>query len=69
MRLVQSPVGALGAETTGSALADPAARPFILGRGPSLGWVLISPGGTATDQGLTGWVQQALTFAATLPAK
>jgi hypothetical protein len=59
----------LGAETAGSALADPAARPFDMGRGPSPGWVLIGPGGTATDQDLASWVKQALAFATTLPAK
>ena len=59
----------LGAETGGSALADPAARPFDMGRGPNPGWVLIGPGGTVADQDLSGWVKQALTFAATLPAK
>ena len=59
----------LGAATADSALADAAARPFDMGRGPSPGWVLIGPGGTAADQDLTGWIQQALAFAATLPAK
>jgi hypothetical protein len=48
----------LGPETAASALADPAARPFDMGRGPSPGWVLIGPG--TADQDLTGWVQQAL---------
>jgi hypothetical protein len=59
----------LGPETAASALADPAARPFDMGRGPSPGWVLIGPGGTAADEDLTGWVQQALAFATTLPVK
>jgi hypothetical protein len=59
----------LGPDAVGSALADPAARPFDMGRGPSPGWVLIGPGGTAADANLTGWVQQALAFVTTLPAK
>ena len=59
----------LGAETADSALGDAAARPFDMGRGPSPGWVLIGPAGTDTDQDLTGWVQQVLAFAVTLPAK
>ena len=53
----------------GAALASPAARPFDVGRGPSPGWVLIAPGGSASDQDLAAWIQQALAFATTLPAK
>ena len=48
----------VGPDAASGALSEPATRPFDMGRGPSPGWVLISPGGTATDQGLTGWVQQ-----------
>ena len=59
----------LGAATADSALADAAARPFDMGRGPSPGWVMIAPGGSASDQDLAAWIQQALAFATTLPAK
>jgi TfoX/Sxy family transcriptional regulator of competence genes len=59
----------VGAEASGTALADPAARPFDMGRGPSKGWVVIAADGTATDQALADWIQQALAFVATLPAK
>jgi len=59
----------VGAEAAAAALADPAARPFDMGRGPSPGWVLIDPAGTASDQALDGWIARALAFATTLPAK
>jgi hypothetical protein len=59
----------VGAEAAGTALAAPAARPFDMGRGPDPGWVLIAPGGSASDQDLAAWIQQALAFVTTLPAK
>ena len=59
----------LGAADTSSALADPATRPFDIGRGPSPGWVLVPPDGIATDGTLAGWAHQALAFVSTLPAK
>ena len=59
----------VGTEAAGAALASPAARPFDMGRGPSPGWVLIAPGGSASDQDLAAWIQQALAFVTTLPAK
>jgi TfoX/Sxy family transcriptional regulator of competence genes len=59
----------VGAEASGAALADPAARPFDMGRGPSPGWVVVAPGGTASDETLAVWVQQALAFVTTLPPK
>ena len=59
----------LGPASTSSALADPATRPFDMGRGPSPGWVIVTPEGIATDDALAGWVHQALIFVSTLPAK
>ncbi len=52
----------LGPASTGGALAYPATRPFDMGRGPSPGWVLVTPDGIATDDALAGWVHQALAF-------
>jgi len=42
----------VGAEASGAALTDPAARPFDMDRGPSPGWVVVAPGGTASDEAL-----------------
>lgn len=59
----------VGAEAAASALAEPAVRPFDMGRGRSKGWVVVAPEATAAEDDLGSWVQQALAFAATLPAK
>jgi TfoX N-terminal domain len=60
----------VGPEAGPSALAEPAARPFEMGqRGPSAGFILVGPAGTATDDSLAGWVERALAFVVTLPAK
>ncbi len=60
----------VGAEAGPAALAEPATRPFQMGqRGPSAGFILVAPDGTATDDGLAEWVEKALAFVATLPAK
>jgi hypothetical protein len=60
----------VGPEAGPSALAEPAARPFEMGqRGPSAGFVLVGPDGTATDDALAAWVDRALAFVVTLPAK
>ncbi|MGH3300511.1 MAG: TfoX/Sxy family protein [Streptosporangiaceae bacterium] len=60
----------VGSEAGPGALAEPAARPFEMGqRGPSAGFILIGPDGTATDEALATWVDRALTFVVTLPAK
>ena len=60
----------LGPEAGPAALAEPAARPFQMGqRGPSAGFILVAPDGTATDDALAESVEKALAFVATLPAK
>ena len=56
-------------EANASALAEPATRPFDMGRGASAGFILVAPGGTATDEALAAWVGRALRFVTTLPAK
>jgi len=59
----------VGPEQAGAALAEPATRPFDMGRGPSMGWVVVGPDGIATDQALTAWVDRALSYATGLPPK
>lgn len=60
----------VGPDASESALAEPAARPFEMGRrGPSAGFILVGPGGTDTEDDLSAWVRRALTFSATLAAK
>jgi TfoX/Sxy family transcriptional regulator of competence genes len=60
----------VGPEAGPSALAELGARPFEMGqRGPSAGFILVGPDGTATDDALAVWVDRALAFVVTLPAK
>ena len=59
----------VGPDAAAGALSEPATRPFDMGRGPSPGWVVIAPGGIATDETLTVWVSRALAFATSLPPK
>jgi TfoX/Sxy family transcriptional regulator of competence genes len=59
----------VGPDDAGSALAEPATRPFDMGRGPSKGWVVVGPEGIATEQALTAWVDRALAYAGSLPPK
>jgi TfoX/Sxy family transcriptional regulator of competence genes len=57
------------AEASRALAADPAARPFDMGRGPSASMVRIAPAGVATDQALANWVRKALVFVALLRAE
>ena len=59
----------VGPQVAGEALAEPATRPFDMGRGASPGWVVVAPGGIATDEALTSWVDRARAFATSLPPK
>ena len=59
----------VGPEAADGALAEPATRPFDMGRGPSKGWVVVAPDGIATGQALTAWVDRAIAYAASLPPK
>jgi TfoX/Sxy family transcriptional regulator of competence genes len=59
----------VGAQAADSALADPAARPFDMGRGPSAGWVVVAHEAIAAEKDLSSWVQRALAFVTTLPPK
>jgi TfoX N-terminal domain len=60
----------VGPEAGPNALAEPATRPFEMGqRRPSAGFILVGPDGTATDGALAAWVDRALAFVVTLPAK
>jgi len=59
----------VGPDAAASALAEPATRPFDMGRGPSAGWVVVAPDGIATEEALTTWVGRALAYATSLPPK
>ena len=52
-----------------TALADPAAKPMDMGRGPMPGWITVEPDGVAADEAVTAWVARSLAYVKTLPAK
>jgi hypothetical protein len=50
-------------------LKDPHARVFDMTGRPMKGWVVVSPGGVATEESLKQWIQKGIAFAESLPAK
>ena len=67
--LGQDLLARVGPDAAEGALAEPATRPFDMGRGPSRGWVMVGLDGIATDDALTAWVDRSLAFATSLPSK
>ena len=59
----------VGPEDYEEALARPHAGPFDMTGRPMRGWVSVEAAGHASEEGLAGWVEQGVAFAATLPAK
>jgi hypothetical protein len=51
------------------ALLEPHVKEFDITGRPMRGWVLVGPQGVAGDEEMRGWVQRALEFVRTLPAK
>ena len=60
----------LGPEQSDEALKEAHVSEFeIKGRGTMKGWVLVAPEGVEADDQLKGWLQRAVKFVGTLPAK
>lgn len=59
----------IGPEAHQGALAQPHARPMDFTGRPLRGFVFVAPGGCKTDKTLARWVQRAVEFASSLPAK
>src|SRR5262249_29505131 len=59
----------LGPDGGDEALLEPHVREFDITGRPMKGWVLVAPEGVENDDQLTGWVQRAVDFVATLPKK
>ena len=51
------------------ALGEPNVRPFDVTGRPMTNWVMVSPDGIDTERQLADWLDRALDFVATLPAK
>ncbi|MDX1945837.1 MAG: TfoX/Sxy family protein [Pirellulaceae bacterium] len=50
-------------------LAEPHVRPFDVTGRPMRGWLLVEPDGVEEDRQLAAWIERALDFVGTLPAK
>jgi TfoX/Sxy family transcriptional regulator of competence genes len=59
----------LGKEASVAALKQDHTRPFDVTGRPMSGWLMVDPQGVAEDAKLKDWVERALTFVSTLPAK
>ena len=59
----------LGADAADFARELPHVRPFDITGHPMKGWVMIEPAGMRTAAQLKKWLEQARTFANTLPPK
>lgn len=59
----------LGPEQADDALKQPDVREFDVTGRPMKGWIMVDPDGLESDQQLASWLDQALTFVTTLPAK
>ena len=59
----------LDPEQTEKALSEPSTRRFDLTGRPMKGWILVEPGGLASDADLKKWIDIATKFAGSLPKK
>ncbi len=61
-------IARLGPDEGDEALREPHVREFDITGKPMKGWVLVEPEGVEDDQ-LKDWIQRAVKFVGTLPAK
>jgi len=59
----------LGPDEGEEALNEPHVKEFDITGRAMKGWVLVAPEGVEADDELSGWVQRAVKFVKTLPAK
>jgi TfoX/Sxy family transcriptional regulator of competence genes len=59
----------LGAEESDGALQEPHVKEFAITGRAMKGWILVGPEGVQDDAQLSAWIQRAVTFVTTLPAK
>lgn len=62
-------VARLGPDQASAALQEPFVGEFDITGRPMKGWVLIAPEGLDTDEQLKAWIDHAMRFVETLPAK
>jgi TfoX/Sxy family transcriptional regulator of competence genes len=59
----------LGSEEGEDALLEPHVKEFNITGKPMKNWVLVEPEGVEDDEQLSAWIQRAMKFVRTLPAK
>ena len=59
----------LGPDEGDKALREPHVVPFDVTGRPMKGWVMVEPDGLDTDTQLRDWIDRAVSFVRTLPAK
>ena len=62
-------IARLGAEQADEALRQPHVREFDVTGRAMKGWVMVEPDGIENDGQLGDWIERAVEFVATLPAK
>jgi TfoX/Sxy family transcriptional regulator of competence genes len=65
----ESLIARLGPDAGGEALKEPYVKEFDITGRAMRGWVLVEPAGVEEDEQLGDWIQQALKYVGTLPAK
>jgi TfoX/Sxy family transcriptional regulator of competence genes len=59
----------LGPDESEDALKEPHVKEFDITGKSMKGWVLVEPQGVAQNDQLSDWIQRAMTFVKTMPAK
>ena len=59
----------LGPDEAKEALKEPHVRESDITGKPMKGWIMVEPEGVENDDQLKGWIERALKFVRTLPAK
>ena len=62
-------IARLGPDEGEAALREPHVRAFDITGRPMRNWVAVGPDGVEDDDQLKGWIERALKFVKTLPAK
>src|ERR1043165_6700082 len=62
-------IARLGPDEGEAALREPHVKEFDITGRPMRNWVLVGPEGVEDDEQLTDWIQRAVKFVKTLPAK
>ena len=62
-------IARIGEDQAGEAVLEQNVRPMDITGRPMKGWIMVDPDGLETDEQLGEWIDRALEFVETLPAK